>query len=445
MGILLDIVYLLALLLASPLILYKSLRTGKYRSDWAGRLGHVPPAIKEQFNRGGGPRLVLHCVSVGELLSTRLLVNKLLVQDPTLTIIVTTTTDTGTARAKALYADTARVVTLRYPLDFSWAVRRFLAAVKPNLIALVELEVWPNFVRAAARRNIPVVIINGRLTARSFGRYRKVRPLCAAMFRRIAWAGVQSQDIASYFAALGMPHDRIRIVPTLKYDAADLADAVAGADALTLALGINGQHHLFVAGSTGPGEEETLLQAYSRLVARRPQLRLAIAPRKPETVAGVLAAISAMGFTPVRRSDHADGTRGMPLSSETIVVLDTLGELRKLYALSFAVFSGRSLVPLGGSDMIEVAALAKPCCFGPHTGNFAEAVHLLLSAGGACRVADGNEIENLLDQWLANPIAAAAVGHAARSVIAAQRGSTELYVQELISRLSPLPESVAAS
>ncbi|NNM86176.1 MAG: hypothetical protein HKL96_10530 [Phycisphaerales bacterium] len=435
MGILFDIMYLLALVLASPLILYKSLRTGKYRSDWSGRLGHVPPVIKEQLNRVSGPRLLLHCVSVGELLSTRLLVNRLLTEHPQLTIILTTTTDTGTARAKALYADTSRVVTLRYPLDFSSAVRRLLVAVKPNLIALVELEVWPNFVRAAARRNIPVVIINGRLTARSFGRYRKVRPLCAAMFRRIAWAGVQSQDIANYFAALGMPQDRMRIVPTLKYDAADLTNTVTGAESLAEALGITDQHQLFVAGSTGPGEEEALLRAYSRLVVRRPQLRLAIAPRKPETVAGVLAAISSGGFTPVRRSEHADGTRGMPLSSENIVVLDTLGELRKLYALSFAVFSGRSLVPLGGSDMIEVAALAKPCCFGPHTGNFAEAVNLLLSVGGACRVADGNEIENLLDRWLANPSDADAAGRAARSVIAKQRGSTEVYIRELLGRM----------
>ncbi len=191
--------YLLGLILASPFLLYKSCRTGKYRRGWAGRLGRLDASAIEKLkvpaDQAPPKRILVHCVSVGELLSMRRLIEELLAADATVQIIVSTTTDTALARALELYgqSSTARVVPVSYPLDLCFAVNRFVNAVKPQLIVLVELETWPNFVFAAHRRGTPVRIINGRLTEKSFHRYRLVRPLVAAMFGRVSRFGVQTQ------------------------------------------------------------------------------------------------------------------------------------------------------------------------------------------------------------------------------------------------------------
>ena len=443
MGWILDILYLLGLLAVSPALLVKSLRTGKYRSDWPGRLGRINKQARMapagSVNSPPARRLLIHCVSVGELLSTRRLVEELLGLNSALIIFISTTTDTGVQRAQAIYADdaTGRVRTVRYPLDFSFAVRRFLKNIRPDMIVLVELETWPNFIFTAARRSIPIRIINGRITARSFRRYRLVRPIMAAMFRRIEHFGVQTQSIAARFAALGAPADRIEVIPTLKYDTADFSDAVPGAAELAAAVGIIPEHALLVGGSTGPGEQESLLECYLALRRKQPTLRLAIAPRKPEVIPRVIADIKRAGLAPLLRSEHPDG-RVPPagrLGPDAVLVLNTMGELKKLYSLATMVFSGRSLVKLGGSDMIEAAAMGKPCCFGPHTYNFDQIVQLLLADDGAVAVKNTAELTRQVESWLANPRAAGEMGRRASACLAAQRGATKRYARQLIERL----------
>lgn len=450
MNLLFDFIYAIALFFAWPILLVKSLRTGKYRSDWPARFGRIRddrPLPLEGFAPAPPPhqqprRLMIHCVSVGELLSMRHLVDRLLAADPRLELIITTTTDTGTTRARDLYHTPpyrGRVRTYRYPLDFSFAVESFLDHTQPHAIALVELETWPNFVRIAEQRRIPLCIINGRLTERSMRRYQLVRPVVQGMFRRVAWLGIQTDTIAHRFIALGAPRERIVVWPTLKYDTADLSDTIPGADQLAAALGIAAAHRLFVGGSTGAGEEAPLINTYLSLRNDHPDLRLAIAPRKPETVPQVIAAIRAADLTPVLRSEHPDGASSRVLAPDDIVVLDTLGELKKLYSLATVVFVGRSLVPLGGSDMIEVAALAKPCCFGPHAFNFAEAVELLTQAQGAVIVENSERLAQTIRRWLEDPAAARDTGQRGRAIIAAQRGSTERYVQRLLDMLRLTP------
>jgi len=456
MAVVFDILYLLAAPAVGLFLAIKSLRTGKYRSDWAARFGRYPKTPRaENADATHLPRrILLHCVSVGELLSMRFLIDKLLAADPDLQIILTTTTDTGTARARELYGTPdapkppGRVLTYRYPIDLSCAVRGFLNHTRPDLIALVELETWPNFIYIAHARRIPIVILNGRLTERSGKRYRLIYPIMAGMLHRIAWLGIQTRTIADRFTALGASPDRITILPTLKYDSADLSDTIPGADALAAACGIAPDHILFVAGSTGPGEETALLETYLALRTRYPALRLAIAPRKPETVPQTIAAITASNLTPLLRTDHPDAPTpqcliaSVPqcLSPNDVLLLNTLGELKKLYARASFVFVGRSLIPLGGSDMIEVAALAKPCCFGPHTQNFTEAVELLLKENAAIQLPNAAALTPALESWLANPAAARDLGQRARAVIAAQRGSTDRYVARLLTFLPP-PET----
>lgn len=436
----LDILYFLGLLLAAPFLLIKSRKTGKYRTDWAGRLGQISDDVGKILQAAGGQkRVLIHCVSVGEVLSTRKLVEELLRGDQTLLIIISTTTDTGMARALALYPahPGSRVAAVRYPLDFSFAVRKFLNIINPSFIALVELETWPNFLALAHRRSIPVEIINGRMTARSSKRYRVIRPLMQRMLRQVNHVSVQTPEIAERFTHLGALASRIEVIPSMKYDSADFADEIPGAQAMAAVLGIQSDHRLFVAGSSGPGEEDILLPIYQTLRKKWPALRLAIAPRKPEVIGQVIAAIVQAGLEPVLRTQRPDGSGNAlaPIQSGQVIVLDTMGELKKLYSLAFAVFSGRSMAALGGSDMIEVAALAKPCCFGPSTFNFSDTVALLTAGGAGTIVKDAQEIQNVLENWLEHPDQAHAVGQRARACVESQRGSSRLYAHRILKNI----------
>jgi 3-deoxy-D-manno-octulosonic-acid transferase len=482
-----DLAYYGALGVAWPFLLLKRRRTGKYRGEWGQRLGKVDGAALEkalghlgtealrekalghngtearrEVGGGGVRRVMIHCVSVGELLSVRALIDALRQRDPALQIVVTTTTDTGTARARELFANTPGMAALRYPLDLSWSVARFLDVVQPTLVLLVELETWPNFLRAATRRKIPVVIINGRLTERSFKRYKLIRPIMRGMLRRLTWMGIQTEAIAARFVALGAERDKIEVIPTLKYDAA-ASGPVPGTAALARALGITvdmsedechasdrSQQHaenqptppdekiplpiltanppLLVAGSTGPGEETIVLDAFLEVRKKFPTTRLAIAPRKPESVPLALEAIRARNLTALQRTAYPDATATPAAPSpDAIIVLDTLGELRKLYALATAVFVGRSLIPLGGSDMIEVAALGKPICVGPHTTNFAEVIETLAAADAISVVTDQHDLAAVWLNWLTNPATATNAGQRGKDAIDTRRGAAIKY------------------
>jgi len=434
-----DLAYACAAPVALPLLVRKSLRTGKYRSDLAGRFGsgpELPPRPPESR------LLMLHCVSVGELNSVQTLIRRLLAADPNLHLAITTTTDTGTARAQVLFPPSAdsRIHTARFPFDFSFAVEHLFDRLRPDAIALVELETWPNFLSIARSRRIPIGLINGRISERSFPRYRRIRPLVKHMLRKIDWITAQTPAIAERFRALGAAPATLSILPTLKYDNAQISNRVDGQEALAAAMGLAPGHSMVIAGSTGPGEEEFLLNACQELSPKFPDLRLAIAPRHPEVVPQVISAIARRGLTPVLRTERPDAgmhTESDPWPSTCVFVMNTMGELRKLYALAFAAFVGRSLIKKGGggSDMIEVAALAKPCCFGPYTQNFAEAVELLVSRNAATEIANEHALSTTLGQWLSDPASALAQGRRAQELIRTQQGSTDQYVMRLLELL----------
>jgi 3-deoxy-D-manno-octulosonic-acid transferase len=271
------------------------------------------------------------------------------------------------------------------------------------------------------------------------------------MLRRLTFLGIQTHTIADRFLALGAPKEKIEILPTLKYDNAYFSDTLPGQQELAQAMGLNSDHVLFVAGSTAPGEEDTLLTAYLTLQKSHPTLRLAIAPRKPESLPALLAALKERNLTPILRTTRPDASTSIEnqkskIKNHEVFILDTLGELKKLYALAAFAFIGRSLVKLGGSDMIEAAALAKPCCFGPYTSNFAEVVELLLQENAAVLTPDEPTLTRTLANWMANPEEAAAMGRHARQIIQQQRGSTDRYVQKLMQllKLPPAPGPLAA-
>jgi 3-deoxy-D-manno-octulosonic-acid transferase len=428
LGLLFDIAYGLGLLLASPIWLFRMLRHGKYRRDWSVRLGGVPRRYGLQ------PLIWIYGVSVGEINAARSLVNELHAQLPDYRIAVSSATDTGLSAAQKAFAPDHQV--FRWPADFSLAVWRALNRLRPALVVLMEGDVWPNFVRTCRRRGIPVIVVNGRIgPKKGFPRYMKVRPLAAWLFNSLWAIGVQHELYAELFGKLGVHQSKLVLTGMMKFDSCEIADQVKGQEALAAALGIDARRKLLVAGGTGAGEEPQVLGAYRELLRQGHwqdgQPQLVIVPRKPERFEEVARTIADAGFAVVRRSRHPDGSPA-PADGDAVILGDTMGDLRKLYALSFAGFIGRSLVSEGGSDMIEAAALAKPVAFGPYTFNFPQA-DSMVQAGCARRVADARELSAAWRQWLEDPAGAQAVGRKAQQWVKAQQGATRRNV-ELICR-----------
>lgn len=412
----------------------------------------VLKAIRERMGAdatgpGDGPAVMIHAVALGEINATRAMVRGLIDQCPELHIVVTTTTETGFARGRELYGSNPRVTLIHYPLDFSSAINRVLDHFRPQLVVLMELEVWPNFVLQCRRRSIPIILVNGRLTARSFRNYRLGGPLVRRMFGRLSAVCAQEHGYADRFVALGAPPDRVRVTGTMKFDTAQIADRMEGSEQLARDVGLRpGEEPILVCGSTGPGEEQILLDIYSQLLKRRPSLRLVLVPRKPERFDEVAELIKGRGFNLLRRSqpqisdfESQVANPGPTGHGNAVILGDTMGELRKWYSLADVVFVGRTLVDLGsrqhGSDMIEPSALARPVIVGPFTGNFAEVMDQFRAAGAICEARDRDELLEAIACVLGDPQRAAERGQLAQDVVRRQQGATARNVAVILEHL----------
>ena len=445
-----DIAYGAALAVTSPLWLIHGRSRRKVLRALRERRGVA------SLRHGDAPAVLIHAVSLGEINATRAMVRMLSAACPDLHFVVTTTTDTGFARARELYGDDPRATVLRYPLDLSRWVGRMLDAVRPSVAVLMELEVWPNFMRQCRRRGISVILVNGRLTQESFRRYLLAGPLTRRMFRRLAAVCAQEQTYADRFVSLGVPCDRIQMTGTMKFDTAQITDRTAGTEDLAGAVGLNaGPGPVWVCGSTGPGEEQVLLDVYTQLLAEFPSLRLVLVPRKPERFDDVEALIRASSNKVIRRSAphaaEAAETLQAPCSPP-VILGDTMGELRKFYCLADVVFVGRTLLDLGsrqhGSDMIEPAALAKPVIVGPYTGNFAEVMSRFREADAIREVRRPDELLIEVRSLLSDRAAAQSLGRRAQEVVGREQGATERNVQvilEQLERVRPAREAPVAS
>jgi 3-deoxy-D-manno-octulosonic-acid transferase len=397
-------------------------------------------ALRERMARrlpegGTRPAVMIHAVSLGEMNATRALVRTLAEERPDLRFVVTTTTDVGWEAAGKLYGSDPNVRIVRFPLDFTGAVSRLLDTLRPTVVALMELEVWPNFMLQCERRGIPVVLINGRLTESSFRNYRLGGPLVRRMFRRLAEVCAQDPTYAKRFVELGAPADRVRVTGTMKFDTAQVADRIDGDRDLAAAVGLRpGDEPIWVCGSTGPGEEEVVLDVFKQL---DPRLRLVLVPRKPERFDEVAETIRHEGFGLVRRSTGQ--TSAGRLDRPPVVLGDTMGELRKFYSVADVVFVGRTLVDLGqrqrGSDMIEPAALARPVIVGPYTHNFADAMARLRQADAVKVVHDAAELQRAVEDVLASPEQAAAMGRRAQDVVRREQGATARNAEVILAHL----------
>lgn len=445
MSVFLDIIYLFGVLAFSPVIAYRAIRHKRYRTGWAHRLGKIERKNTDK------KCIWLHAVSVGEVNASKTLIDELHNRFPDLEIVVTTTTDTGYAQAEALFTDKFQV--FYFPFDFSWITRRAFQKLRPAICLLMELEVWPNFLRTAERLDVPVVVINGRISDKSFARYSKVRPYIKPAFRRLGLVLAQTDEYARRFISLGCPDEKVIVTGSLKYDTAQITDKVDGADSLAAQLfgKLKTQNSklittLWVAGATGDGEEQIILDVYRQLIEQEQfrDLRLAIVPRKPERFDEVAQLIEQSGFNLMRYSKLKtilpDSTKKLtndyrPATSDSVILGDTMGDLRKFYSLASVIFVGRSLVPMGGSDMMEAAALGKCTIFGPHAFNFKQAVEDLLKNNGAIMVKDKRELLDAMKKCLLDPAFAGQVARNGREVIRKNQGATARTLEHIAGLL----------
>jgi 3-deoxy-D-manno-octulosonic-acid transferase len=435
MKFIIDFVYLLAALAITPTVVYRMVRFKRYRTGWANRFGNIArkdPAINKC--------IWLHAVSLGEVNAARTLVKELENKFPAFEIVISTTTDTGYARATAVFGDNHKV--FYFPFDFSFTMRRAFFGIQPTLCLLMELEVWPNFVLIADRLNTPVVVVNGRMTDRSFSRYKKIRPLAKEIFRKLALVLAQTNEYAQRFIEIGCPAQKVIITGSLKYDTAQISDKVEGANELAKQLNFNSNEKLWVAGATGPGEEQIILDVYKDLKEQFSDLRLAIVPRKPERFDEVAQLIRQNGFGLIRYSQiknhvtEKSSIENQESRIESVILGDTMGDLRKFYSLATIIFAGRSLVPMGGSDIIEAAALGKCTIFGPSVFNFQQTADDLLAAQGAISVKDKQDLLETMRKCLSDPDSTKKIARTGQTVIRKNQGATAKTIDHIAKFLN---------
>jgi len=436
---LLDAAYLGLLAAGSPVWLYRSARLGKYRDGWSEKLyGHVPQRVRN------APCLWFHAVSVGEVLLLRPLLERLSRRRPDWEIVISTTTETGLTVARRVFPD---LVTFYAPLDFSWATRRAIERIQPSVLVLVETEIWPNLIRAAADFGARIAVINGRLSDRSHRGYQRIQPWITPTLRRLDLVAAQAPVHAERFADLGVPVDRLTVTGSIKYDGLHSDREAPSVQAARSRLGLTSTDPVFVAGSTMEGEDAACYRAFLHARSRHPNLQYVIVPRHPERADTITRTLEAQGASVWRRS-QASAPPEVPTHAPLIRLVDTVGELSAVWGLADLAFVGGSLRPgRGGQNMMEPAAFGASVLFGPHTSNFREAVEALLANDAARVVADEAALAEALIDDLDHPDHAIDRGRRGRRIVLDQRGATDRTIQSLDALIqrnaAPLETTVA--
>ena len=428
MGWLLNFIYFAILVIASPWFVCQAIRTGKYRHGFRAKFfGDIPT------RSGDGACVWLHAVSVGEVNLLDGVISELRRRRPDLEFAITTTTQSGYALAKQKYRDHL----VHYcPLDFTWAVNRAYTCLRPELLVLVELELWPNLIASAHRRGIPVAVMNGRLSEASYRGYRRIRRFTGRVLQQLTTVAVQNETFGNRFIELGAPSQNVAVTGSIKFDNANTDRNNPHTASLRNLVGLTADHAVLIAGSTQDPEEALSLETFQELYRRYPQLRLMVVPRHPERFDEVDQVLSNSGCRYVRRSQIKE-----PISAKDwqVMLVDTVGELGAWWGTATIAFVGGSMGDRGGQNMIEPAAYGAAVCFGPNTRNFRDVVSMLLSRNAAVVVPDGNGLTQFVDQCLANSQFAKSMGTRARSLVVEQCGAIEKTVDILVSQLPPHP------
>jgi 3-deoxy-D-manno-octulosonic-acid transferase len=416
---LLNALYLSALALLSPWLIFRAVRTGRYKRG----LGAKLLGLRQPIGVGRKP-VWFHGVSVGEIHLLRQLIAAFRKRQPSCACVVSTTTETGYDEAKKAFPDLPIIF---YPFDFSWAVRRTLRAIDPAVMVLAEGELWPNFLIAARKQAVPVAVINGRMSPRSFQRYRKLGPFARWLVRQLDLLAMQEEGYAANVLSLGAFPGRVQVTGNIKYDGVTTNRDNARTQEFRRLLNVQADQLVWIAGSTQAPEEEIVLALYQRLRPVYPRLRLILVPRHPQRFDEVAHLVEKAGLPLLRRSRlAAPYAPPHPPTSPPVVLGDTMGELSALWGLADVAFVGGSLDgKRGGQNMIEPAAFGASVVFGPHVWNFRDTVRRLLEANAACQVGSAIELEEVVRRLLTDPAQRQRMGQAAHALVLRQQGATE--------------------
>jgi 3-deoxy-D-manno-octulosonic-acid transferase len=407
-----SVILAIGFVLALPWFLWKGRSTGKYFRTFRERMGRLPVYL----NVDGDRSIWVHAVSVGEVLAARPLLESLRTRFPGQRLFLSTTTVTGNAVAQK---SVRGIDGLFYaPFDWPGPVRKALATLNPALLVLMETELWPNLIHEARRRGARVTVVNGRISPRSFARYRRIRSFLSRVLEEVDLFLMQGEGHAQRIREMGAPAERVRVTGNLKFDA---AEAPRTPERLARLIGGEGrrQRPLWVAGSTVAGEEELVLRAFHRVRERLPETALIVAPRHPERFAEVPGLIEAAGFRCLRRTGLDPGQ----WRDGEVVLLDTLGELAQVYPLATVVFVGGSLVPAGGHNILEPAVAGKAVVVGPHMENFQEIADQFRAESAIVEVGSAEELAQEVLSLLTDHARRRGLGERARQLIERNRGA----------------------
>ncbi len=425
------------LILGFPFILCALLFKKRCRHGLLQRIGWVVPqgwSAQEHV-------LWVHAVSLGEVTAIVPFVTTIRQRYPALRIVVSTITETG---REAVEQRLAGIATHCYlPLDYPWIVNRFINSLNPTGFLVVETELWPNLLRALSRRGIPSVILNGRLSSRSFIRYRWVRPFMRQVLTNVSLGLLQSARDQQRFVELGASPDRMHHTGNMKFDLTINGDLTSRPSLRRSIFSLSEDERLIIAGSTHPAEEEILLESYRAVSRSCPNVVLVLAPRHIERSGDLVEIIRSFGFPVVRRSRSPETVQsGEVRPCPRVILLDTRGELAQAYGFAYMAFVGGTLVPIGGHNLLEPSAWGKPVCFGPYTDHCQEMADLLIESGGGIRVRNGQELTETLVKGMQNQDWVSRVGRNARTVIDENRGVVERnvsLVEQIVGLCEPRP------
>ena len=417
--------YSLFIYLATPLVLfyflYRSLRDRNYPKRWPERFGF--------FNAlPSAGSIVVHAASMGEVNAASSLVTALLKRYPGVPLCLSTLTPTGSMRVRELFADTVSHVYV--PLDLPGAVRRFYARVQPRLLIILETEIWPNLYHEARARNIPVMMVNARISEKSVGNYRRFRRLTAATLNDVTHIAAQSGRDAARLVEIGADEKRVTVTGNLKFDVRLPPSLIEQGESIRLAWGTN--RPVLLAGSTHEDDEGPVIEAFCRLLATFSSALLVLAPRHPERFGRTAQLARAAGLRVALRSE------GASCSHDTqCFVIDTMGELLRYYAACDVAFVGGSLAGTGGHNVLEPAALSKPVLVGPNTFNFKDITQQLIDCEGALRIRDAAELERAVSRLFSAPELRDRMGRAGHGLVQSGQGALNRTLEMIDGLVTP--------
>jgi len=420
-----NLISTIGVILGLPFFLIKLITTPKYRPGAAQRLGFYPKEAIEKLR--GEKVLWIHAVSVGEVIAALPLIRELRRRYPDRKIVVTTVTATGNriAHSQAKEAD----VVLFFPFDLKPVVDKTIRLIHPSLFILIETEIWPNCIHALFRKKIPTLIVNGRISHGSFSGYRRVRFLMKRVLTEITAFSMQTGEDARRIISLGAPPDRVRNTGNIKFDISARPFPSEEQQKMRHDFLLPRKGPILIAGSTHRGEEEIIINIYRELRKIHPDLLLILAPRHPDRCNEVEGLLRQAGFPWQKRSRPEEG--------KEILLLDTVGELSRLYGIATVAFVGGSLVPHGGHNILEPAVYGVPVLFGPHMRNFPEISKIMKARQGGIECNNTAQLRQAIEELLKDRIKREAIGHAGRTIIEENQGALEQTLTLIDRLLSP--------